>query len=98
LLSTSTVHTSEHRPVRERGSKKQATTAGQVAFKPNSSATHGAAVIDSHQRDDMIRKSAYFRAASRRFCPGQEVEDWLAAETEIDRMLANRERPRFCDY
>ncbi len=97
-MSTPNVHTSEHRPDRKRGSNKQAATVAQATVKPNSSATHGAALIDSDRRNDLIRKAAYLRAASRGFCPGQEVDDWLAAETEIDRMLANGEGPRFCDY
>ena len=97
-MSTRTLHTPEHRPDRKRGSNKHVSTVAQATVKPNSSATHGAALIDSDRRDDMIRKAVYFRAASRGFCPGQEVEDWLAAETEFDRMLANAEGPRFCDY
>jgi hypothetical protein len=64
--------------------------------RPNSSATHGAAFVDAEQREAMIRKAAYLRAANRRFSPGQEVDDWLAAETEIDRMLANGENPTLC--
>jgi hypothetical protein len=33
----------------------------------------------------MIAKAAYLRAERRNFVPGHEVEDWLAAEAEIDR-------------
>ncbi|MGO9512260.1 MAG: DUF2934 domain-containing protein [Steroidobacteraceae bacterium] len=36
----------------------------------------------------MIAKAAYFRAARRDFQPGHELEDWLAAEAEVDRQLA----------
>jgi Protein of unknown function (DUF2934) len=35
-------------------------------------------------REAMIAELAYFKAQSRGFEPGHEVEDWLAAETEID--------------
>ncbi len=55
-------------------------------------------LIDANEREDMIRKAAYFRAASRGFRPGHEVEDWLASEMEIDRVLARSELPRFCAY
>jgi hypothetical protein len=34
-------------------------------------------------RHDMIATAAYFRAHQRGFEPGHELEDWLAAETEI---------------
>ena len=30
-----------------------------------------------------IAEAAYYRAERRGFAPGQEVEDWLAAEKEI---------------
>ncbi len=37
----------------------------------------------------MIAEEAYFRAQRRDFRPGHELEDWLAAEAEVDRRLAN---------
>jgi hypothetical protein len=39
-------------------------------------------------RQDLIAKAAYFRAERRQFQPGHELEDWLAAEAEVDRRLA----------
>lgn len=36
----------------------------------------------------MIRDAAFFRAERRGFDGGDPVQDWLEAETEIDRMLA----------
>ena len=36
-------------------------------------------------RHDLIAKKAYFRAMGRAFEPGHELEDWLAAEAEVDR-------------
>jgi hypothetical protein len=36
----------------------------------------------------MIATAAYYRAERRGFAPGGEVEDWLAAEREIDESLA----------
>jgi len=35
-------------------------------------------------RERRIRDSAYQRAQRRGFVPGFEVEDWLAAEEEVD--------------
>jgi hypothetical protein len=35
-------------------------------------------------RDEMIAVAAYYRAERRGFAPGAELEDWLAAEAEID--------------
>lgn len=42
------------------------------------------------QADDrfgMIVEAAYFRAERRSFSPGNELQDWLEAETEVDERL-----------
>ena len=36
----------------------------------------------------MIEEAAFFIAEKRHFAPGQEVADWLKAETEIESRLA----------
>jgi hypothetical protein len=36
----------------------------------------------------MIRVAAYYRAEKRGFVPGLELDDWLAAETDIDARLS----------
>jgi len=33
---------------------------------------------------EQIEKSAYYRSEARGFAPGYELEDWLAAEAEIN--------------
>jgi hypothetical protein len=48
----------------------------------------GVGLIDAERRRALIAEAAYFRAERRGFSPGHEAEDWLAAETEIDRTLA----------
>ena len=35
----------------------------------------------------MVAEAAYFRAERRGFAPGNEMEDWLQAETEIDSLI-----------
>ena len=35
-------------------------------------------------REERIAISAYWRAAQREFAPGNELDDWLAAEREVD--------------
>lgn len=44
-------------------------------------------LASAEERQQMIAVAAYFRAQGRNFEPGQEVEDWLAAEAEIDEKL-----------
>jgi hypothetical protein len=38
----------------------------------------------------MIRDAAYYRAQSRGFVPGKEMEDWLAAEQEVEELIVRR--------
>lgn len=44
-------------------------------------------------RQSLIAKAAYFRAERRHFEPGHELEDWLAAESEVDRSVRLRIDP-----
>ena len=39
-----------------------------------------------------IAKAAYLKAERRGFAPGHELEDWLAAENEVDQRLAGEGR------
>jgi len=39
-------------------------------------------------RQAMIAEAAYYLAEQRAFAPGHELEDWLYAESEIDRLLS----------
>jgi DUF2934 family protein len=39
-----------------------------------------------------IEKAAYLKAARRGFAAGHELEDWLAAENEVDQRLAGEGR------
>ena len=57
-----------------------------VTVKPEngkSAAPH----ISPEERHRLIAEAAYFRASQRGFPGGAEVEDWLAAEAEIDGKL-----------
>jgi hypothetical protein len=48
----------------------------------------GGAVLED--REAMVRLAAYLRAERRGFAPGHEHEDWLAAEAEVNALLAPR--------
>jgi len=41
-------------------------------------------VWSPEEREYLISEAAYYRAERRGFAPGNEIEDWLQAETEID--------------
>jgi hypothetical protein len=49
--------------------------------------------FDLDQREAMIRDAAYYHYAKRGYAPGNELDDWLAAEAEIERRMA--ESPEF---
>jgi hypothetical protein len=42
----------------------------------------------------MIAEAAYYRAEQRGFEPGSELDDWLAAEIEVDALLAEAGGPQ----
>jgi hypothetical protein len=44
------------------------------------------------ERQAAIAREAYFRAQRRNFAPGHEIEDWLAAEMEVNSLVAGRDR------
>lgn len=44
-------------------------------------------------RRDMIELAAYYRAAQRGFETGHELEDWLAAERDVEWFLAGGQPP-----
>jgi hypothetical protein len=48
--------------------------------------------VSPEERQRMIAEAAYFRALQRGFSGGDAVDDWLAAEREIDQRLM-RARP-----
>lgn len=41
------------------------------------------------ERCALIAQAAYARAEKRGFAPGSEMDDWLAAEIEVDQRLNN---------
>ena len=47
--------------------------------------------VDPERRADLIAEAAFFRAEKRGFSPGREMEDWLAAESEVDALLMSAE-------
>jgi hypothetical protein len=51
-----------------------------------------AARLVGEDRRRMIAEAAYYRAEQRGFVPGQELEDWLAAEMEIDALMDDEVR------
>lgn len=47
--------------------------------------------LGSDLRHRMISEAAYYRYAERGYADGYDVDDWTAAEAEIDHLLLNPE-------
>jgi hypothetical protein len=49
-------------------------------------------VASESERRDMIETAAYLRAERRNFEAGHEMEDWAAAEAEVNNRLSHAQR------
>lgn len=47
----------------------------------------GGGGITPEERKRMIAEAAYYRAERRGFATGSEMDDWIQAETDIDRLI-----------
>lgn len=60
-----------------------------TGYKRIADLAHGQYTITLYKEADIRRKrimeAAYLRSESRRNIPGHELDDWLAAEAEIDK-------------
>jgi hypothetical protein len=43
--------------------------------------------VTAEEPHQLISQAAYFRAERRGYIPGSDLEDWLEAEAEIERIL-----------
>jgi hypothetical protein len=59
--------------------------AAEAAWLAGAGGGEPAGDITTEERERRIRQAAYFRAQSRGFAPGHELEDWVEAEQEVDR-------------
>lgn len=62
--------------------------AAAATRKPRARAS--SADISPDLRQQMIAEAAYLRAEQRGFGAGDPLDDWLAAEREVDLLLAER--------
>jgi len=65
--------------------RKPSTAKSSRAKKPSSTAID----ISEEQRMHMIAEVAYFKAEKRGFAGGSPVDDWLAAESEVNALLSD---------
>jgi hypothetical protein len=84
--TTESVRTPESAQASEKAASRRA-TAPTIKPAAGSGATTAAIRVSESTRRAMIEQAAYLRAERRGFAPGSEVEDWLAAEAEVDALL-----------
>jgi hypothetical protein len=60
----------------------------KAAPKPAAPRAKKAKSVPAEQRRNYIEMAAYYIAERRGFAPGDPLEDWVQAEAEIDRLLA----------
>ena len=66
-------------------------TARRSASIRSASLTARRTTLAGEDGQRLIAEAAYFRAERRGFVPGQELEDWLAAEIEVDALFGDDE-------
>ena len=47
------------------------------------------ATVTAQQRTNYVEVAAFYIAERRSFAPGNPMDDWLAAEAEVDRLIAS---------
>jgi len=89
--TTESARTADSAPATEKATPRRRTAPTKTDAASGSGSTvtvSGAAIsISPGARQAMIEQAAYLRAERRGFVPGGEVEDWLAAEAEVDALL-----------
>ncbi len=76
-------------PAKSTKAKKPAAPAKRAAKKTVAPKVtrRTAPAISADERQQLIAVAAYLRAEQRGFAPGGELDDWFAAEREIDAAL-----------
>jgi len=74
------VKTTKQRAIRSRGSQAQS--------PPSQQAPDGPGKLSPEEIRALVAGAAYSRAEARGFAPGYELDDWYAAEAEINERLA----------
>jgi hypothetical protein len=73
----------------EAKAKAQATPPTKTSTsKPARTSARKPAGVPQEQRQHYVEMAAYYIAERRGFAPGNPLEDWVQAEAEIDRLLA----------
>ncbi len=94
---TSTKKSTAKKVTIKKTSRKKTATSKTSKKKPSASkktkgSMPGTISISREERWRMIATTAYLKAEARNFSPGHEMEDWLAAEREVDALIGGKNR------
>jgi len=70
--------------------KAKTTTRKKTVATAKTKRKTAATVIDPDTRQKMIQEMAYFNAQQRNFSPGNAMDDWLSAESEVDKIISKQ--------
>ena len=82
--TTGSVRTTAAAEPAQKAEPRQRAPSVKAAAEPEAST---AITVSPEVRRAMVAQAAFLRAERRGFLPGGEVEDWLAAEAEVDALL-----------
>jgi hypothetical protein len=89
-LDVANTGVAEKKSKSSKASKKSTTNRKTAAAKTTRTSKKAAAInISEDQRLSMIAEAAYLKAEKRGFAGGNPVDDWLAAESEVDTLLSS---------
>lgn len=73
---------------------KTRTSGGNPATTSPSTGGRSGTQVSEDERQRMIAENAYYRAQERGFNGGQAIDDWLAAEREVNRQLPSAQQQK----
>jgi hypothetical protein len=71
-------------------SQKREVTTGKQKRSSKSTAMTVVPKAKENNHHEMVAEAAYYTAERRGFAPGFELEDWLAAEHEVEKALPRK--------
>lgn len=83
-MSAKTVSVKTAKRTTKKAAGSERTDGPTMVAVESETATAATSSIDPEVRRQMVAAEAYFRAERRGFAAGQEVEDWIAAESVVD--------------
>ena len=79
---------SKSHPSRQTKMEEESGTGSSEGYASVEPPTPDSKEVTVDERRHLIAEAAYYRAMRRSFMPGNELDDWLDAEAEIEKLLS----------